>query len=141
MFFRVSAGWRGRKTAILAIVALGCCVCDVAGAHASEDAAAMKLMLTGLSHKTAPVHMREKFAFAEDALPHALQDLQKLGASEAVIVSTCNRVEIAVTSPQAIDRRSDPAKLSARSGKARLSAFEGISTGWSSRTRFSICSA
>ena len=26
VFFRVSAGWRGRKTAILAIVALGCCI-------------------------------------------------------------------------------------------------------------------
>ena len=57
----------------------------------------MKLLLTGISHKTAPVHLREKLAIAETALPDALRELQKLGASEAVILSTCNRVEFAVT--------------------------------------------
>ncbi len=57
----------------------------------------MKITVLGLSHKTAPVKVREDFAFKEDMLPKALQDLQRLGASEAVIVSTCNRVEIAVT--------------------------------------------
>ena len=65
----------------------------------------MKLSLLGLSHKTAPVHIREQFAFDADVLPRALQDLQKLGASEAVIVSTCNRVEIAVTSPESLQPR------------------------------------
>ncbi len=59
----------------------------------------MKLLLTGLSHKTAPVHLREKLALPEAALPDALHELQNLGASEAVILSTCNRVEIALTSP------------------------------------------
>jgi len=58
----------------------------------------MKLSLFGLSHKTAPVQLRERFAFKEDVLPQALQELTRLGAAEAVIVSTCNRVEIAVTS-------------------------------------------
>ena len=57
----------------------------------------MKLLLTGISHKTAPVHLREKLAIAEAALPDALRELQKLGASEAVVLSTCNRVEIALT--------------------------------------------
>jgi glutamyl-tRNA reductase len=59
----------------------------------------MKLLLTGLSHKTAPVHLREKLALPETALPEALHELQHLGASEAVVLSTCNRVEIALTSP------------------------------------------
>ena len=59
----------------------------------------MKLLLTGISHKTAPVHLREKLAIAEGALPDALHELQNLGASEAVILSTCNRVEIALTAP------------------------------------------
>jgi glutamyl-tRNA reductase len=58
----------------------------------------MKLLLAGLSHKTAPVHLREKLAIPEAGLPHALHELQNMGASEAVILSTCNRVEIAVTS-------------------------------------------
>ena len=57
----------------------------------------MKLLLTGLSHKTAPVHLREKLALPEAALPDALHELQNLGASEAVILSTCNRVEIALS--------------------------------------------
>jgi glutamyl-tRNA reductase len=70
----------------------------------------MKLLLTGLSHKTAPVDLREKFALPEAALPDALHELQNLGASEAVILSTCNRVEIALTSqddeqPEAIMER------------------------------------
>jgi glutamyl-tRNA reductase len=60
----------------------------------------MKLLLTGLSHKTAPVHMREKLALPEAELANALHQLQNMGASEAVILSTCNRVEIAVTVPE-----------------------------------------
>lgn len=59
----------------------------------------MKLLLTGLSHKTAPIHLREKLAIAEGTLPQALQDLQKMGASEAVVLSTCNRVEFALSTP------------------------------------------
>jgi glutamyl-tRNA reductase len=59
----------------------------------------MKLLLAGLSHKTAPVHLREKLAVAEAALPDALHELQNLGATEAVILSTCNRVEIALSAP------------------------------------------
>jgi glutamyl-tRNA reductase len=59
----------------------------------------MRLLLAGLSHKTAPVHLREKLALAEAALPDALHELQNLGATEAVILSTCNRVEIAVSTP------------------------------------------
>lgn len=57
----------------------------------------MKLLLTGMSHKTAPVHLREKLAIAEGLLPRALQELQQLGAAEAVVLSTCNRVEFAVS--------------------------------------------
>jgi glutamyl-tRNA reductase len=63
----------------------------------------MKLLLTGLSHKTAPLDLREKFAIPEAALPRALQDLQKLGASEAVVLSTCNRVEFALSSADDVE--------------------------------------
>jgi glutamyl-tRNA reductase len=58
----------------------------------------MKLLLTGLSHHTAPVEVRERLAIPEPALAGALEDLrQAVGADEAMILSTCNRVEIAVT--------------------------------------------
>ena len=63
----------------------------------------MKLIVTGLSHKTAPVHLREKLAIPEATLAQALQELQRLGASEAVVLSTCNRVEFALSSPDDVE--------------------------------------
>ncbi|HVV46152.1 MAG TPA: glutamyl-tRNA reductase [Bryobacteraceae bacterium] len=63
----------------------------------------MKLLLTGLSHKTAPVQVREKLAIPEAQIPRALQELQKYGAAEAVILSTCNRVEFALSTPDHAD--------------------------------------
>jgi glutamyl-tRNA reductase len=58
----------------------------------------MKLLLTGLSHHTAPVEVRERLAIPESVLAEALGALLQLdGADEAMILSTCNRVEIAVT--------------------------------------------
>jgi glutamyl-tRNA reductase len=64
----------------------------------------MKLLLTGVSHKTAPVEVRECLAFREETLPAALGALKsREGVSEAVILSTCNRVEIAVTTEDGAD--------------------------------------
>jgi glutamyl-tRNA reductase len=58
----------------------------------------MKLLLTGLSHHTAPVEVRERLAIPESVLAEALGLLlESAGADEAMILSTCNRVEIAVT--------------------------------------------
>ena len=64
----------------------------------------MKLLVTGVSHKTAPVEVRERLAFAEATLPSALRALlAHTGVSEAMVLSTCNRVEIAVCADDAID--------------------------------------
>ena len=55
----------------------------------------MSLVLTGLSHHTSPVELRERLAFGENALPGALLQLRKiLDDAGVVILSTCNRVEI-----------------------------------------------
>src|SRR5947208_3964977 len=55
----------------------------------------MPIVVIGLSHHTSPVELRERFAFAEAKIPEALQKLRSNGvADEAVILSTCNRVEI-----------------------------------------------
>ena len=55
----------------------------------------MPLVVLGLSHHSSPVTVRERFAFAEARMPAALQLLRDSGiADEAVILSTCNRVEI-----------------------------------------------
>lgn len=55
----------------------------------------MQLLILGLNHKTAPVNLRECFAFSQDRIYRALDEL-KLGQQtpEAVILSTCNRTEI-----------------------------------------------
>lgn len=64
----------------------------------------MKLFLAGVSHKTAPVEVRECLAFPEESLPKALSDLRACpGVTEAVILSTCNRVEITVTTEDSVD--------------------------------------
>jgi glutamyl-tRNA reductase len=55
----------------------------------------MSIVVIGLSHHSAPVTVRERFAFAEARIPATLQLLRDSGiASEAVILSTCNRVEL-----------------------------------------------
>ena len=55
----------------------------------------MSVVVIGLSHRSAPVELRERFAFAGEKIPGALQALRDAGlASEAAILSTCNRVEI-----------------------------------------------
>ncbi len=55
----------------------------------------MALVVIGVSHHSSPVNERERFAFAEAAIPTALEEMRKSGlAREAVILSTCNRVEI-----------------------------------------------
>ena len=55
----------------------------------------MYLLTLGLSHKTAPLALREKTAFSADTLPDALRSLREsCGVEEAAILSTCNRTEI-----------------------------------------------
>jgi glutamyl-tRNA reductase len=62
----------------------------------------MTIVAIGLSHRTAPVELRERFAFAEPKIPEALQALRASGvAGEAVILSTCNRVELYLATPLA----------------------------------------
>jgi len=57
----------------------------------------MKFSITGLNHTTAPVEVRERLAFDAAALAEALHALkQRPGFLEGMILSTCNRVEIAV---------------------------------------------
>lgn len=55
----------------------------------------MKLVLVGLNHRTAPVEVRERLAFPEDRLVEALSSLRRsFDCEEALILSTCNRVEV-----------------------------------------------
>lgn len=58
----------------------------------------MNIVVVGLSHKTAQVEIREKLAFSPTQMEKPLNGLLALdGITEGVIVSTCNRVEIYIT--------------------------------------------
>ena len=69
---------------------------------------AVSIFCLGVNHKTAPVEIRERLAFAESAIPRHLDEIRDLEAvEEAVVLSTCNRVEIygAADQPgEALDR-------------------------------------
>lgn len=55
----------------------------------------MHLLALGINHSTAPVAVRERAAFAPEALEAALVDVTACGAAgEAAILSTCNRTEL-----------------------------------------------
>lgn len=64
----------------------------------------MKLFITGLNHRTAPVDVRERLGFEERSLAQALGNLkQRPGLLEGMILSTCNRVEITVAAEEQTD--------------------------------------
>jgi glutamyl-tRNA reductase len=55
----------------------------------------MHLILVGISHRTAPVELRERLDFQARGVSAALRALQALDRlRESVVVSTCNRAEI-----------------------------------------------
>ncbi|HID44888.1 MAG TPA: glutamyl-tRNA reductase [Chromatiaceae bacterium] len=55
----------------------------------------MTLLVLGLNHTTAPVDIRERITFGPDIIVGALRTLiETEGASEAIILSTCNRTEV-----------------------------------------------
>jgi glutamyl-tRNA reductase len=61
----------------------------------------MSLILVGLSHRTAPIELREQVDFSTRDVARAVRELAaRRAAEECVILSTCNRVEIyAVADP------------------------------------------
>jgi glutamyl-tRNA reductase len=55
----------------------------------------MPLFVAGLNHRTTPVALREQLAVEDDKLRELIRDVQATGAArEAVVIATCNRVEI-----------------------------------------------
>jgi glutamyl-tRNA reductase len=83
----------------------------------------MKLLVMGMNHRSAPLEVRERLA-VDDAVPA----LQKLVTSqeidEAVLVSTCNRVEVV-----ALTRNAEAARLRLRSFFCRELADDELRDG------------
>jgi glutamyl-tRNA reductase len=60
------------------------------------------IVVVGLSHRTAPVEVREKLALSADVLPELLARLSaRPELSESMFLSTCNRVEVFAAAPHA----------------------------------------
>ena len=79
----------------------------------------MHIVVVGLSHHTAPVEIRERLAFAPTAMEGPLRQMVELPAiGEALIVSTCNRVEL-----YAVTREEDAAVAALR---RFLADFHGV---------------
>ena len=52
-------------------------------------------LLIGISHKTAPIKIREKFSFNSENISTELNKINRIsGIDECVVLSTCNRTEI-----------------------------------------------
>jgi glutamyl-tRNA reductase len=80
----------------------------------------LHITLVGISHKTAPVSVREHFAFAQDELPELLRRLGERYQGAAV-VSTCNRTEVYVASARGVgDPRPIEALLSEMKGEVAM---------------------
>jgi glutamyl-tRNA reductase len=60
----------------------------------------MPLILVGLNHRTAPVEVRERLGILEARLPETTQSLRAIDRVDgAAVLSTCNRVEVIVSTP------------------------------------------
>lgn len=60
------------------------------------------IVVVGLSHRTAPIEVRERFALPDDRVGPFLEGLlRRSEVREAFVVSTCNRVEIVAAGPEA----------------------------------------
>lgn len=74
-------------------------------------------IVIGLNHKTAPVSVRERFAFSEGQVREVLEEVRaKPGVSSVVLLSTCNRTEFYIFFTKEIGRTAVIEVLSRRAG-------------------------
>jgi len=83
------------------------------------------IVVVGLSHRTAPIEVREQLALPDDGVPDVLRRLIGTGhVAEAIVVSTCNRVEFIVAGPDG--PRSDLAQLGRTTLESILARAPGL---------------
>jgi glutamyl-tRNA reductase len=81
------------------------------------------IAVVGLSHKNAPIEVRERLAVSRAAVPDVLARLTAHPAvGEAVVLSTCNRVEVYAAAP---GRSATPAELG-DAARAALSVLQAL---------------
>jgi glutamyl-tRNA reductase len=92
----------------------------------------MAVWTLGLNHKTAPIDLRERFAFASEKLEQSLRGLRQSFTThkEVAILSTCNRTEIycagdQVQIPQTLSWLADTGKTQVDVLASHTYRFEG----------------
>ncbi len=85
---------------------------------AGKASPTIDLVVLGVSHRTAPVALREKLAIPPEQMDATLLELKTLpGVREVALLNTCNRVEIyAVTSDADVALRAMSLDLARRAG-------------------------
>jgi len=79
----------------------------------------MHLLLVGISHRTAPVELRERLDFQARGIEGALREIGARGSTrEALVLSTCNRAELYAACDELASTRADLL--------AFLSGFHGV---------------
>jgi len=64
------------------------------------------IVTIGMNHETAPVELRERFAFADEAVDDIMNNLRGIkGIKESLLISTCNRFEILLTTEKGDDAK------------------------------------
>lgn len=87
----------------------------------------MSIVLVGLNHKTAPVAVRERLAFTDEACAEGLRMLVDGEiVNEGLIVSTCNRVEV-VTATEGSRMLEGKERITEFLSKSRCVAHEDFS--------------
>lgn len=85
----------------------------------------MNLILAGISHRTAPVEVRERMNIQESRLPAVVGDLvHRKGILEGLILSTCNRVEVISSAEDGVDGESIIRGFLADIHRCDLSVYE-----------------
>jgi glutamyl-tRNA reductase len=83
------------------------------------------IVLIGLNHNTAPVELRECIAFTEDDTRAALGRLEEIPVvDEAMLLSTCNRVEVLLVTRQPGEAARETKQFLARFNDLPMERFE-----------------
>jgi glutamyl-tRNA reductase len=82
----------------------------------------VELLALGVSHKTAPVAVRERLAFSDPEARRFLDELVPDSAQEAVVISTCNRTEFYVVASDPV--QAEAAVLTALARRADIRPTE-----------------
>ncbi len=86
-----------------------------------------EIVLLGLSHKTAPIELRECIAFSPDQTAAALASLKnEPTVNEVLLFSTCNRVEVLLVTKQVSEAVDTTKRLIAHFNRISLPEFENI---------------